>query len=111
MSTRLKLLWLGLVSCIGVAGFVEWLWRMGSEQAIAASIADEIKPGMSEADLLRVVGRPPGDYSSKPDARFLFRSMQGKRLHSLGWRTDWGYLSVTFDSDGKVNGSRFSSVR
>lgn len=57
------LLSLRLLACL-VAAFVGMLWLIGLERGISESSFDRIKGGMTEKEVVEIIGVPPGQYSS-----------------------------------------------
>jgi hypothetical protein len=82
-------------------------------------LAKEIRAGMTEAEVIATLGRPPGFYAS-PDTSYL-GSTPGCWMYPEGWTlpsgdiikawiSDAGYISVEFRKDGRVAYSGWSPV-
>jgi hypothetical protein len=119
-----KLLRLGLLAGASAACFVVYLWWTVPRHQINQAIADKIKPGMTDTEVVALTRVPPGNY--------LIRGIDGKTLavHAqplreqimienmimLGlreklhkedvtyaeWLCDTGILGILFDKNAKV---------
>jgi len=64
MKRRL-LLKLGLVALLGAALFVVWLWWTEPRTGICRYTASRIEVGMTEEEVVELIGVPPKDYCTK----------------------------------------------
>jgi hypothetical protein len=92
MTRRRVLCGLLLASAV-LACFAGWLW-VASRPRLTPERFRQVKEGMSREEVIRTVGRPPGDYTS--GGKYI--AMQpASPLHEL-WVCDEGILLVQFDN-------------
>jgi hypothetical protein len=99
---------------LGLAGFVlaysAWLY-CHQPARFTEDMAARIRPGMTEAEEVAILGKPPGDYSS-PGTLYFADTMgymvepegwplPGGNIHK-GWISDAGAICVEFDPDRRV---------
>jgi hypothetical protein len=104
---------LGLVVLIaGIASACWALTRPFSRPHFTKEQSDQIHVGMTEAEVVGVLDRPAGNYTSGPDVVYLeftpafWDCPEGKTEYDgsvmKGWMSDSGCVGVLFNSDGKV---------
>lgn len=96
MTRRRLLVGLLLTSAV-LAGFAGWLWITDACQLTLAKL-HRVKKGMSRAEVIRVVGRPPGDYSS---GEYSLSDYEREYFEST-WLCDEAALMVRFDGDNAI---------
>src|SRR5262249_21317609 len=96
-----------LFICFGVGGASIWMWSTMPIYSITQWNAARIKTGMTENEVVDILGIPHGDYSSDLEIRKQpFLSQQCDRHGFFGfrevqsWRGDCGTIQVYFDGDG-----------
>jgi len=99
---RRKFIRLGLLFCLGLAGFGFYLWwSLTGVSGISRGSVWRIKAGMTHKEVDAIIGVPCGDYrSNKPGASsdgFLEGVEQIRE-----WYADSGIISVHFDAQGRV---------
>jgi hypothetical protein len=102
------LLWSGLLVALAGAGFAGVVWlTMPAPSRINDATVASIRPGMTGADVERLLGGPPGDYTT----RDVYWAMESSRLvppgTPLSWIGDEGEATVYFDEEGGVTGAFF----
>ena len=95
-----------------------WFALANSDKTFRVSQQTEYKlhDGMSEQDVISVVGFPSGDYRTRT---VLYGGLQRIALPFDGpekcgirtWTTNEGELKVTFDEEGKVCGTAFNEPK
>src|SRR6266849_5094346 len=88
--------------------------RMHPKHSQTMEITDDrcalIRRGMDRAEVSRVLGGPPGDYSTGAPTLFLDPYGGGILMTSDvvdEWKGDDGWIQVGFDEKGRVRWSRF----
>jgi hypothetical protein len=90
----------GAVVSILLAGFLGW--RMNAPHISRAAVR-EIKEGMTPEEVQRVIGGPPGLYSTVPEDRFV-ASLTWPNGEARGcWYVDEGGIEVWYGKDGHVS--------
>jgi hypothetical protein len=85
-------------------------WSHPTETRISRENFDRIESGMTQADVERIFGRPPGDYfctyGDQNALAYYIPAMPvvvyNKPIRSETWRGDDGVVTVTFDAGRKV---------
>jgi hypothetical protein len=91
-----------------------------SPPCFSEQLAEKIREGMTEAEVVAVLGRPPGWYAS-PDTSYIGSGPMGYWVCPEGWHlpdgdvhkgwiSDAGAVCVRFGKDGKVVGSHWAPV-
>lgn len=111
MKKRL-LLRLGLLGLLAFVCLWLFLWWTAPNHRINQSYADQIRKGMTEDEVIQLLGLPPGDYTGarKMHARKLREAIvieldQVARVRGCTyreWLTDEGALFVVFAKNGEV---------
>ncbi len=96
-----------LVVLAGVGALsVRWLTVPVTSHISEATVA-RIQPGMTKAEVERLLGGPPGDYTT----RSMVWALEISRLVPPGtpasWLSDEGEATVYFDEEGLVTGAYF----
>ena len=106
-------LWLGLLACLL---FVVIRWPMESRHSINRDGWAAIEKGMTQQQVQKILGLPPGDYRSNK-APQIFRCMTADHWGELSvkgmvsWESDDGLVEVQFDPDGIAIGACFFEPR
>jgi hypothetical protein len=93
------LLFLALLAC-----FAGWRWVTRDPQLTRARF-EQVKEGMSREEVIRTVGRPPGDYSSD---KYMEPLMPSTLLEI--WACDEAFLVVQFDDAGTATEVRVEGI-
>jgi hypothetical protein len=97
MTRRRILFGLLLASAVLACG-VGWLW-VASRPRLTVARFKQVKEGMSREEVIRTVGRPPGDYSNG----LCITPATGLRFwHHAQWLCDDAELAVRFDGAEKA---------
>jgi hypothetical protein len=100
---------LGLMTAAGLVGGV--LLCCTRRPQFTKAMADRIREGMTEDEVVTILGSPPGDYStetgtkwgggsgSQSDAKVFSKSGHLTNAH---WVSDAGIVLVFFNDDGRV---------
>jgi hypothetical protein len=114
MSKKRLLIACGLLAAAG-ATFV--VVRILQPVRFTEEMANSIQPGMSEADVVSILGRQAGDYSTTSDGYLLvpndYRSnvwftpekmlcLDGNGKFEKAWISDEGGVEVMFNAHGRV---------
>ena len=92
---------LGLLACLGLAGFALYLWWcLTGVSGISRASVWRIKAGMTYKEVDSIIGVPSGEYRTGM-ARWADIRPDGIE-HIRQWFGDTGRISVCFDADGKV---------
>jgi hypothetical protein len=93
----------GLILVIGGVVTFVYLWTI-PHHVLDFDTYRKIRAGMDAAEVERVIGFPPGNYSETK----LPRGWEAQRItlhrdeHVMGWATDKGLIRVLFDRTGRV---------
>ena len=109
MKKRL-LVKLALIALLGACVFVAWLWWTKPVHSLPKSVVERIKKGMTEEEVLAVIGFSDGDYTTGPVRLWgEGESKTGKEIHDLFtlaagkcWVTDSGVVTVTFGNGSVI---------
>jgi hypothetical protein len=103
LSRRRVLCGLLLASAVPVC-FAGWLWIVGQPRSMGARF-EQVKKGMTREEVIRIVGVPPGDYSSDKYMDMVMRP------HAPGiWACDEAFLAVDFDDRGTATEVRLEEI-
>ena len=124
MKKRL-LLKLGLVALLGTGLFVAWLWWMEPTTGICRATANRIRPGMTLAEVVAIIGEKPNDIGENSFGNFerhpslsrsdrnaalaLFRSHSLIGVEMRFWADKPGLIQVAFDENDCVSFSYYIS--
>jgi len=101
MRKRL-LLRLGLLACLGLAGFALYLWWcLTGVSGITRASVWRIKVGMTTREVDSIIGVPCGDYRSNKQEVSIDGFLDGV-AHIREWYADSGTIFVHFDAQGRV---------
>ena len=105
---------LGSVCVLGLATFLAFCIYQPAV-GINESGYGAIREGMTRHGVEEVFGRPPGDYTVKKRVRSYFSPGTANAASYLGWSweewiSDEGWVTLTFDRDGKVIDKYFRAV-
>jgi hypothetical protein len=105
--TKRRRIALMTVACLALAvGLAAWLQFLNARPVRLANHRD-MQPGMTLAEAEKILGGPPGDYSSAPGQTH-FRLNVRVNGQSETWISDDGIIIVGFDEEGRVNGWSFA---
>lgn len=103
---------------LGLFSVILLFWFPGERQQ-PAGINERgfrlIHRGMSKPKVMRLLGRPPGDYSTGGSSRIVLDPygggilMENKDIEE--WKSDDGWIQIVFDAKGEVQRARFHPVR
>jgi hypothetical protein len=95
--TRRRVLCGPLFASVVLACFAGWLWATSGPRVTRARF-EQVREGMSRDEVIRIVGGPPGYYSTLPSSYIQFCHLEHEK-----WFCDDGTLLVRIDGDTATN--------
>jgi hypothetical protein len=92
-------LWVLMVGVIATAIGILWSLSPHTSLSVTRHSFDQIREGMTVAEVERILGRPPGKYTD----RHVYPVMSGVS-HRRWWIGDEGIIEISFTSDDKSGG-------
>ena len=117
------LLRLGLLAGLALFGFWFALWWTAPEHRINKESCDQIRNGMTETEVVAIIGASAGDYTTAETEkeRDLVRwiltdrvwqaALHGNDIRSREWLSDNGAIQVLLDQNGTVISKEFFSIQ
>ena len=107
--------WFSLVCALGIVAVAVTLFYNQRPCGIDKNGFAAISDGMTRDEVESILGRPPGDYTTKKEMYFRFPPGSANAALYLGWTweewiSDHGWITLTFDRDGKVIQKDFRGV-
>src|SRR5438034_11359019 len=100
----------------GALAFFSCLAIATSGKTVSPRTEHKLRDGMSEQEVISIVGFPPGDYRTRT---VLYGGLQriaipfdgAEKCSIRTWTTNEGELKVTFDEEGNVCGTAFNEPK
>jgi hypothetical protein len=112
MSNRVNrnLLFVSCLLTISLAGFCTYRISQTPPVTFKREDLEKIRDEMTEAEVVKALGCPPGDYCTDPDISETFRTYYVDRpladVPHSEWLSDEGMIQIYFD-DGRATLKRF----
>src|SRR5262249_32430069 len=102
--TRRRLVWVGVVMCAALAVCLTAWMSFVRPGKVRLANHRGIRAGMTLAEVERVLGGPPGDYSSDPQPTdsYLATTRAGWGVRWETWVSDEGVVTVHLNDEGRV---------
>jgi hypothetical protein len=97
------LLWAGLLVLLAGVGMAGVLWVTPAPSRISHATVERIQPGMAKSEVERLLGGPPGDYTTRPLVSLMDSTRLVPPVTPVRWLGDQGEVAVYFDQEERVS--------